>query len=129
MATIKSYTDLEQSKKLVEILPPESADMEYFFFTDDKIMNGGIPFIKDGSKAYLFKRVPCWSIAALLELLHRNEKDIMSLSHGCYIDGVYTQIYSTDYELEDGNYLHTYADNPIDACYELILKLHEQNLL
>ena len=27
MATIKSYTDLEQSKKLAEILPLESADM------------------------------------------------------------------------------------------------------
>lgn len=29
MATIKSYTDLEQSKKLAEILPLESADMHY----------------------------------------------------------------------------------------------------
>jgi hypothetical protein len=27
MATIKSYTDIEQSKKLAEILPIESADM------------------------------------------------------------------------------------------------------
>lgn len=27
MATIKSFTDLEQSKKLAEILPIESADM------------------------------------------------------------------------------------------------------
>lgn len=29
MATIKSYTDLEQSKKLAKILPLESADMHY----------------------------------------------------------------------------------------------------
>lgn len=29
MATIKSYTDIEQSKKLAEILPTESADMCY----------------------------------------------------------------------------------------------------
>ena len=29
MATIKSYTDLDQSKKLAEILPLESADMYY----------------------------------------------------------------------------------------------------
>ena len=28
MATIKSYTSLEQSKKLAEILPIESADMK-----------------------------------------------------------------------------------------------------
>ena len=29
MAAIKSYTDLEQSRKLAEILPLESADMFY----------------------------------------------------------------------------------------------------
>ena len=29
MATIKSFTDLQQSKKLAEILPIESADMYY----------------------------------------------------------------------------------------------------
>ena len=29
MATIKAYTDLEQSKKLAEILPLETADMFY----------------------------------------------------------------------------------------------------
>ena len=29
MTTIKSYTDISQSKKLVEILPIESADMYY----------------------------------------------------------------------------------------------------
>ena len=34
MATIKSYTDLEQSKKLAEILPPESADGFWGFHTE-----------------------------------------------------------------------------------------------
>lgn len=29
MATIKAYTDIEQSRKLAEILPIESADMYY----------------------------------------------------------------------------------------------------
>ena len=29
MATFKSYTDIEQAKKLAEILPLESADMYY----------------------------------------------------------------------------------------------------
>jgi hypothetical protein len=31
MATIKAYTDLSQSERLKEILPSESADMEYMF--------------------------------------------------------------------------------------------------
>ena len=30
MATIKSYTDIEQSKKLAEMLPLESADMLFY---------------------------------------------------------------------------------------------------
>jgi hypothetical protein len=30
MVIIKSYTSLEQSRKLAEILPLESADMDYF---------------------------------------------------------------------------------------------------
>ena len=34
MATIKSYSDLEQSKKLADILPTESADMRYAPFGD-----------------------------------------------------------------------------------------------
>lgn len=42
---MKSYTDIEQSKKLAEILPIESADM---CFNDNE---------------------PCWSLATLLEFL------------------------------------------------------------
>ena len=33
MATIKSFTSLEQSRKLAEILPPESADMWWLYVT------------------------------------------------------------------------------------------------
>ncbi len=40
---MKAFTDVEQSKKLAEILPIESADM---YFNDNE---------------------PCWSLAALLE--------------------------------------------------------------
>lgn len=38
MATIKSCTDLEQSRKLAEILPLESADM-YWSFGNIKFMD------------------------------------------------------------------------------------------
>ena len=41
MATIKAYTDLEQSKKLAEILPLESADMIYIMYRNgEKPQNG-----------------------------------------------------------------------------------------
>ena len=71
MATIKSYTDLEQSKKLAEILPLESADMMH-----DRLIV--IPF-NDGSLT------PCWSLAVLLNVLPL---------------GLYDEFDSCDYELE-----------------------------
>ena len=35
MEIVKSYTDLEQSKKLAEILPLETADMKWYFFKSE----------------------------------------------------------------------------------------------
>lgn len=73
MATIKAYTDLEQSKKLAEILPIESADMYIYknvFFGALSRFNGTIQigeYIKltdKESKAY-----PCWSLAELLSFI------------------------------------------------------------
>ena len=58
---MKSYTDLEQSKKLAEILPIESADM---FWPNAPIT---VPCIKDGNPMGV--NIPCWSLAALLELM------------------------------------------------------------
>jgi hypothetical protein len=63
MATIKSYTDISQSQKLVEILPLESADM---FLA----MNGTLPvmskYIDDGFVTADDTAIPCWSLASLL---------------------------------------------------------------
>ena len=32
---MKAYTDIEQSKKLAEILPTESADMKWYFWKSE----------------------------------------------------------------------------------------------
>ena len=61
MATIKSYTDLKQSKKLAEILPLESADMYWSF--------GNIKFMDDDYEPNVVQHIPCWSLAALLEVI------------------------------------------------------------
>ena len=60
MATIKSYTDIEQSKKLAEILPLESAD---FCFVNDgtAIKIDANPY---NVRKHMWKDVqliPCWS--------------------------------------------------------------------
>lgn len=91
---MKAFTDIEQSRKLAEILPLESADM---CFNDNE---------------------PCWSLAALLEILPdgtdvvKGKADTKEEKYMCTV-GIKKDIIST------------FADNPVDACYEMILKLHE----
>jgi len=63
MATIKAFTDLEQSKKLAEILPSESADMEYLSIKENGLLVGEVPFVKDNSEvedsafSYIYDRI------------------------------------------------------------------------
>ena len=114
MATIKSFTSLEQSKRLADILPLESADMYYEWsnkkvhFKDDKYNGMG---------------VSCWSLSALLNVLPA-ECECMSLEHINY--GNNHKKYFMSYV--GGGYTDTY-DNSVDACVEMILKLNELNLL
>lgn len=63
---MKAFTDIEQSKKLAKILPSDSADMCYRIVTYN---------LKDTHvyQPYCFVRtlksdIPCWSLAALIEL-------------------------------------------------------------
>ena len=126
MATIKSYTDLEQSKVLATILPIESADYCWGIDYESRYLNfNSIPY----TRPYIWyndeDNIPCWSLAALLGVLPNIIKGVhfKTLSflyewHCAYMNG-------------NGEILNcdTSADNPIDACYEMILKLHELNLL
>jgi len=147
MATIKSFTSLEQSKKLAEILPLESADMRYGYIApydySDRMYDGGydeIPYPKD----FLIKNpnfsaneydaeLPCWSLASLLGVLPNNENISTNLSKGGYRISTleYTNSWFVEYEDETNglNNCVTSADNPVDACVEMIIKLHELNLL
>ena len=133
---MKSYTDIEQSKKLAEILPLESADMHYSTWTilDCEFIvspNQGST-IEDLQEDYGNQIIPCWSLAALLGVLPNNEKETTTLSRGGwkikppeYIDNWWC-------EYEDESHTKDFtvsADDPIDACYEMILKLHELKML
>ena len=123
---MKSFTDVSQSKKLAEVLPLESADMEYMFLKKDGSKVSTVPFVKDGFEepecCYSF--IPCWSLAALLSVLPK------TINFGYENDSTFVLK-----PLENGNYLADFyevayvKDNPIDACYEMIIKLHEQKLL
>ena len=123
MATIKSYTDLQQSKKLAEILPLESADMYYepsagFCTEPSEVRFGDIKYAHPRS-------IRCWSLAALLEQLPYEVCDDDENSIYLQIDkegDVYRLVYTDTYEdfeiIETDRYEHF-----VDACYEMIVKL------
>lgn len=127
MATIKAYTDLEQSHKLAEILPIESADMCYREYREE----GGIPDYAVTLCPYRFADwigVPCWSLSALLGVMPKGEDKDLSLVFGSY-DGGYHPLWFCTYEEVPMILEICSADNPIDACVEMIYKLKEKDLL
>lgn len=111
MTTIKSHTDLPQSKKLAEILPIESADMYWSF--------GNIKFMDNDYDSNVVQHIPAWSFTALISVLPEGYSFILTKSFN-----------GKDYYCKlDGKPIETMADNPLDACYEMIIKLNELNLL
>jgi hypothetical protein len=118
MAAIKSYTDVEQSRILADILPLESADMHYHYDNDFGELES-IPTIteEDDHFALFPKDFSCWSLAKLLDILPKihGAKPILDLEEN-----------SIQYTGID---LYVVADNSVDACYKMIIHLHELNLL
>lgn len=126
---MKAFTDINQSKKLAEFIPIESADMCYRAYKEE----GGILDYGVTLCPYQFASwtgVPCWSLAALLAILPVSCDDgrhCFALIN-CNPNG--DTEWLSCYEDDNGNLLNEcYADNPTDACVELITKLHEQKLL
>jgi len=121
---MKAYTDIEQSKKLAEILPLESADMKWFIPADDEgEFIEKVSLIENKSEYNLFDKitnwddtpyVPCWSLAALLEVYPM----CVGRDLGMYCCWVNTK-----------SMCSSHFDNPVDACVDMILKLKERNLI
>ena len=120
MATIKAYSDLEQSKKLAEILPLESADMVYQSI-EDEYGDGEWEVIPRNNSLNIGydDDIPCWSLVALLGVLpcptlYQQWDGTWGLDawvervKGCSVKNVICEV---------------------DACYEMILKLHELKML
>ena len=124
MATIKSYTDISQSKKLAEILPLESADMGWYYSRNPQAARNQMWL---GTKAENAD-IPCWSLAALLDVIPKQIKDCnvlrIDISENEFAIW-YDEIgYGVNNDLPNIT-----TESAIDACYEMILKLHELNLL
>ena len=114
---MKSYTDLEQSKKLAEFLPLESADMYWDLISKEK-------YAKVNNIGHCLGKtcVYAWSLAALLDVLPYPQLSKDKLGSGKV--GWMVSVYP-----DNCRYDSIWHDNPVDACYEMILKLKEKNLL
>ena len=110
---MKTYTDIEQSRELEKIVPLESADLYYYKY--------GLPHFIEGQGDYESIRtdkyhdyIPCWSLAALLNVLPSSTLD-SSDNHRYRFRCMerYTEWY----------------DNAINACVAMIERLHELKML
>jgi hypothetical protein len=132
MATIKSYTDLGQSKKLAEFLPIESADMCWTNHCYGSLRSSitisakSIDEYKNLLKNFadlteIDVFYPAWSLAALLSVIRK------TIGYTIYgVNDVYISCELGDkpWQVETQTY-----DNEVDAAYEMIIKLHKQNIL
>lgn len=127
---MKSYTDLEQSKKLAEILPIESADMKILSFGID-IKRRVVP-VDDIAVLNREDEIPCWSLAALLNYLREIDSfpeiyaDEFAVTMN--ISYFYRDV-ENECRLEHMDSINVKEETFIDACYEMILKLKEKDLI
>lgn len=116
---IQAYTNISQSKKLAEILSHKTADNTY-----ERVVISGCNLDISEEQQYIHRDipftyfsgvgVPCWSLAALLDILPSSTLD-SSNDH-------YYRLHCME------RFSEWYA-SPIDACVAMIEKLHEQKLL
>jgi hypothetical protein len=124
---MKSYTDLEQSRKLAGFLPHGSADM---YYEDDISVEFG--------HGWHAQHIPCWSFAALFNVMPQINDWIIPYGHKDdklsqfepKICKIWDHSIIPSYKVTYSNGLSTdIYDNPVDAAFEMILKLHELGLL
>lgn len=127
---MRSYTNIEQSRKLAEILPMESADCYWDY--DDLQKYHRISWFEDGYNKESQLRsnennICAWSLAALLDVLPKNlyiGRPVLATNYR----GYYWVSYFDEY-MKEKNFTSKIYNNPIDACYEMIIHLHELNVL
>ena len=128
METIKSYTDIERSKVLAEILPLDSADMSYPIIHNvgQEPYHCNIPMFVPAMNG----DIPCWSLAALLNVLPKIYYPVKDHKTDLILGkpkDKWCILYWDTTGMQHGE--ETLGDNPVDACYEMILRFKEKNLI
>ena len=137
---MKTYTDIDQSRELAAILPVKTADMYYnnASYRGPNYVDSFTACIGDFEKTKsimkpffchpLFELIPCWTLEPLLQALPPELPEPMN-GYVLRIAKDSTEFFITYENSEKYTALSSVADNAIDACYEMIMKLHEQQIL
>lgn len=137
----KICTDISQSKKLIELgIDINTADMWWAERYAGQVMANGQYIVEekpvycpsltkpsnDNCSQDTVKDIPCWSLAALLDLLN---KTAYFMNEDASVDLSSYKTTEWDLGIDNSDLELVTESNPVDACYEMILKLKEQNLL
>lgn len=114
---MKSYTDIEQSKKLAGILPITTIDFAWNIFNDGstRLLRMDDWEVFENAKLNV-EIIPCWSLAALLDALPSGKvlvHDKGNRGYKCICNNIDTNFH----------------DNPVDACVDMIEKMHKLKML
>ena len=116
----KICTDVEQSKKLIELgIDLDTSDMYWDFQIDGYVLiSYELGYYHNDSE------IPAWSLSALLNLLPLST----TLDHE--INGWYCNINYDIVNIKEGYKDYTIiCDNPIDAAFEMICWIRKNNKL
>ena len=135
----KICTDIRQSKKLIELgIDNNTADMHYTYHhwqidentigsQSDASIGVDLDLVYNGES---YDYIPCWSLTALLDVLPVSCDDgqhCLTLINPNPNDK--TEWLCAYEDCKGDLIMECYADNSVDACYEMILKLHEFKML
>lgn len=109
-----TYTSPLQSVALGKFLPIESADMYYHTYPSYRCWHG-VPNI--GKADLKDNQMPCWSLAALVAIIPN--VDLTIWKDGTWVCSSWGKEFKANEK----------ANNPIDACYKMIIGLKEEGLL
>lgn len=116
MATIKAFTDLEQSKKLAKILPITSIDFAWNIFSDGstKLLRMDDWEVSENARSNV-EIIPCWSLSALLSVLPNYELNNFG-------NAIQLSVKNEALETEGDETL-------LDLVVNMIIYLHERKML
>lgn len=123
---MKSYTDIEQSRKLKKILPLESADMHYIIMGDDEEPQ---TIVGLGEYIGILPTIPAWSLSALLSLMPFQYIENNNRFGFYQVKGFNKQgeTYRFGYKTNNNSFLFetSWHNDIVDAAFEMVCWLKE----